>query len=138
MPEKKVLIVDDEPDVVTYLTLLLENDGYTVYSASSAGEGFDLVEIVEPDLVCLDIMMPKQLGLSLYEKMKRKDKLKNIPVLIISGVISEQDFEFRKLVPDNSIPPPQEYMEKPIKRELFLKTVAGLIGGDRVDNKVGN
>jgi hypothetical protein len=59
-------------------------------------------------------------------------------VLIISGVISEQDFEFRKLVPDNSIPPPQEYMEKPIKRELFLKTVAGLIGGDRVDNKVGN
>jgi DNA-binding response OmpR family regulator len=72
MPEKKVLIVDDEPDVVTYLTLLLENDGYTVYSASSAEEGFDLVEIVEPDLVCLDIMMPKQLGLSLYEKTSSK------------------------------------------------------------------
>jgi CheY-like chemotaxis protein len=136
MPDKKVLIVDDEPDVVTYLSLLLENDGYTVYSASSAEEGYDLLEIVEPDLICLDIMMPKQLGLSLYEKMKRKDMFKNIPVLIISGVISEQEFEFRKLVPDKSIPPPQDYMEKPIKRENFLRTVAGLIGGDKVDKKV--
>jgi CheY-like chemotaxis protein len=136
MADNKVLIVDDEPDVVTYLALLLENDGYTVYSAYSAEEGYDLVEIVEPDLICLDIMMPKQLGLTLYERVKRKDKLKNIPVLIISGVISEQDFEFRKLVPDTSIPPPQDYMEKPIIREAFLKTVGKLISGGQVDNKV--
>ena len=138
MAEGKILIVDDEQDVVLYLSTLLENEGYTVYSAGSADEGYDMFGIVEPDLLCLDIMMPQKLGLSMYEKIKKDQKHASVPVLIISGVVSEEDFEFRKLVPDSTIPPPQEYLEKPIDRKEFLETVATLIEKSKSGDKVGN
>jgi two-component system response regulator ResD len=106
---------------------VLENEGYTVFSAENADEGFDMFKITEPDLLCLDIMMPQELGLTLYEKIRKNPSYANTPVIIISGVVSEEDFEFRKLVPDESIPPPQEYIEKPINRAQFVKTVERLI-----------
>ncbi len=137
MADGKILIVDDEKDVVTYLTAVLENDGYSVYSAENADEGYDMFKIIEPDLLCLDIMMPQELGLTMYEKIKKEPEFANTPVIIISGVVSEEDFEFRKLIPDKSIPPPQEYVEKPINRSEFLKIVARLIDQSK-QNKVGN
>jgi two-component system cell cycle response regulator DivK len=127
MPAGKILIVDDEPDVVTYLTALLENAGYQVYSAGNSDEGFEMLKIFEPDIVCLDIMMPQKLGLNMYCDLKRDARFKDLPVLIISGVVSEEDFEFRKLVPDETIPPPTEYIEKPINRKQFLDLVMQLL-----------
>jgi two-component system cell cycle response regulator DivK len=127
MAEGKILIVDDEPDVVTYLTAVLENAGYTAYSAANADDGFEMLKVVEPDLICLDVMMPHKLGLTMYLKMKKEVKFQDLPVLIISGVTSEAEFEFRKLVPDESIPPPEEYIEKPINRKQFLDCITRLI-----------
>lgn len=138
MADGKILIVDDEKDVVTYLATVLENEGYSVYSAENADEGYDMFKIVEPDLLCLDIMMPQELGLTLYQKVKSEPKFANTPVIIISGVVSEEDFEFRKLVPDESIPPPQEYVEKPINRKVFLNIVAKLIDRTEQNDKVEN
>lgn len=138
MADGKILIVDDEKDIVTYLSTVLENEGYTVYSAENADEGYDMFKIIEPDLICLDIMMPQKLGLTLYEKVKRKPESAGTPVIIISGVVSEKDFEFRKLIADESIPPPQKYIEKPINRAQFLKTVAKLIDQSHHKNNIEN
>lgn len=138
MADGKILIVDDEKDVVTYLSAVLENEGYTVYSAENADEGFDMYKIIEPDLLCLDIMMPQELGLTLYQRIKKIPEFASTPVMIISGVVSEKEFEFRKLVPDESIPPPQEYIEKPINRAEFIKTIARLIDQSKQNNKVEN
>jgi len=126
--KKKILIVDDEQDVIQYLTAVLKNNDYMTYSADNASTGLDLLSEISPDLVCLDIMMPKESGISLYAKMKKNKRFSEIPVLIISGVVQEEEYDFQKFVPENSIPPPEQYIEKPIERKLFLNAVDRLIG----------
>jgi CheY-like chemotaxis protein len=120
---KKILIIDDEPDIVVYLTLLLENHGYVVVSASDGKEGLELARQEHPDLVCLDIMMPKKTGVALYEEIKTDPELKRLPCIIISAYESAYTFKgqaFRRLVQNRSIPEPLRFFEKPIDVPVFI------------------
>jgi CheY-like chemotaxis protein len=132
---KTVLIVDDERDVVVYMSTLLQQSGYAVLSAATASEGLELARENSPDLVCLDIMMPGELGISVYNALRRDRKLASIPVLIISGVAQEKEFDFREYVPDRSIPSPEGYMEKPINVDRFLQLVKKLSGSGRPNER---
>jgi len=127
--EKKVLIVDDEPDVLTYLTTILKHNGYTPLSAHTAQLGMEMVERKKPDLILIDIMMPKESGISLYTRLKEDRRFKDIPIVIISGVAQAGEFNFRDFVSDKSIPPPEKYIEKPIRVEEFVRIIDELTGG---------
>jgi CheY-like chemotaxis protein len=127
--DKTILIIDDEPDIVTYLRLLLENHGYEVISASDGQEGLDLAKREKPDLVCLDIMMPRKTGVALYQEIKTDPKLKKTPCIIISAYESAYSFKgraFRRLVQDRSIPEPLRFFEKPIDVPVFLGFIDGV------------
>jgi CheY-like chemotaxis protein len=131
---KKILIVDDEPDIVTYLSLLLENSGYTVVSACDGQRGLEMAKAEAPDLVCLDIMMPKKTGVALYQEIKTDPKLKRLPCVIISAYESAYSFKgqaFRRMVQDKSIPEPLRFFEKPIDAESFLGFINGFLGSTR-------
>ena len=120
---KLILIIDDEPDIVTYLRLLLENHGYAVITASDGQEGFDRARSEHPDLICLDIMMPRKTGVALYQEIKTDPGLESIPCIIISAYESAYTFKgqaFRRLVQDRSIPEPLKFFEKPIDVPVFL------------------
>ena len=132
--ERKVLIIDDEPDVVKYLTEILKDNDYTTYSADVVELGMEILEKIKPDLVCLDIMMPKESGISMYVKIRKDERFKHIPVLIISGVVQENEFDFRSYVPDKSIPPPDYFFEKPISIARFMKIVDKFISPDLSTN----
>jgi CheY-like chemotaxis protein len=124
----KILIVDDEPDIIIYLRLLLENNGYEVVSASDGQEGLDLARSENPDLVCLDIMMPKKTGVALYQEIKTDPKLKKLPCVIISAYESAYSFKgqaFRRMVQDKAIPEPLRFFEKPIDVSKFLGFIDG-------------
>ena len=125
---RKVLIVDDEPDIVVYLRLLLENNGYEVVSASDGQEGLELARNENPDLVCLDIMMPKKTGVALYQEIKTDPELKKLPCVIISAYESAYSFKgqaFRRMVQDKSIPEPLKFFEKPIDVGKFIGFIDG-------------
>jgi CheY-like chemotaxis protein len=129
---KKVLIIDDEPDIVTYLTLLLENHGYEVVSASDGQRGLEMAKKEDPDLVCLDIMMPKKSGVALYQQIKTDPALNRLPCIIISAYESAYSFKgeaFRRLVPDKSIPEPERFFEKPLDISVFLDFIDGFFEG---------
>ena len=126
--KKKILVVDDEPDVIRYITIVLVDYGYDTTSVSSAQEALQRLKEYRPDLICLDIMMPKQSGIWLYLELKSDEKMKDIPVIIVSGIKDEREFDFRELVPDSEIPPPQAFIEKPINIKQFLEKIAQLIG----------
>jgi len=123
----KILIVDDEPDVAIYLATILRANGYQATIANSVEEGLRLLEESIPDIICLDIMMPKQSGVSMYKQLKQNEETANIPVMVISGVETEGQFDFRSYMPDETLPPPECFMEKPIKIEEFVATIERLL-----------
>lgn len=133
---KKIMIVEDEPDVMDYLQTVLSTHGFETVTCMSASESFDLAEKERPDLVCLDIMMPEETGISFYTRLKQNEELKDIPVIIVSGAVQRGEFDFRSYVPDSSIPEPDCYLEKPIVIDEFIETINDLIGsGNRTVKK---
>lgn len=128
MPLKKILIVDDEPDVVAYLSAVLKANGYKPYSAADIKTAMQIVKKIRPDLVCLDIVMPKETGISFYIKLQQEVEYKNIPVMIISGIIEADKFNFRSYVKDETIPAPGCFMEKPVDIKNFIWNIEQMTG----------
>ncbi len=128
MPSKKILVIDDEPDVVVYLTTVLEANGYKSYSAVDIKTATQILKKIRPDLICLDIVMPKETGISFYIKLQQEKKLKDIPVMIISGIVESDKFNFRTYVKDESVLSPACYMEKPIDIKNFIWNIEQLTG----------
>ena len=131
----KVLVIDDEPDVVKYLESVLTDNGYEVKSSIEGDAGFDIAREWSPHLICLDIMMPRQSGLAIYRKIKDDGLTKSIPVIILTGIEKGDKFDFHTWVGDDSLEAPEMFMEKPIKVTNFLETVAELIVGGKVNSK---
>lgn len=123
--QKTILVVDDEPDVVTYLTTLLEDNGYATVAAADGVEALDQVEAQRPDLISLDITMPEKSGVRFYREMRENDATKGIPIIIVTGVAPE--FE-RFISTRKQVPPPDGYMSKPIDRDEMIRMVKDLIG----------
>ncbi|MFH1372201.1 MAG: response regulator [bacterium] len=123
----KVLIVDDEPDVATYLSMILRTNGYVTAVADSVESSLEVLQDFHPDLICLDIMMPGKLGVSLYTHLKQDITLKRIPVIVVSGALQDDQSDFHSYLSDESIPVPDYIMEKPVNVEEFTAAVKQLI-----------
>jgi two-component system, OmpR family, phosphate regulon response regulator PhoB len=133
----KVLIVDDEPDVAAYLAAALRANGHSPTVAHSAQTGLEQLRRSRPDLICLDIVMPRESGMSMYVRLKKNDDYRSIPIVIVSGVGQDGQLDFRNYVADESVPPPERYLEKPIKVDEFIATVEQLVASatERQGNK---
>ena len=126
MRKKKILIIDDEPDVNMYLEAVLESSGYETYSINDVSNAMERVKEIKPKLICLDIMMPRETGISFYSRLRKDEKYCKTPVIIISGVVESEKFNIHSFISDKSISPPEYYMEKPINVEKFLNAVKQL------------
>ena len=128
----RVLVVDDEDSILVYLTLVLQDHGHEALAARDADVALEKARETPPDLITLDIMMPRRSGIALYCDLKRDSKLAGIPVVFISGFSQLCDIgtehSFRRLVPDRSVPRPEACLEKPIDVKEFLGLVDRLSG----------
>ncbi|MFH1742496.1 MAG: response regulator [bacterium] len=128
--KKLILVVDDEPDAVTYLTTLFQDHGYATQSAKDGNEGMAKIQQKKPDLVTLDISMPEKSGIKLYREIKENPKLADIPVLVITGVTgyggSPDDFE-KFLSSRKHVPPPEGFIGKPFDRDQLLENIKQLL-----------
>ena len=115
---RKILVVDDEADVVEYLKTLLEDNGYDVSTASNGNEALDRIKSDRPDLVLLDLQMPGETGTGFYRKMHNSDELKDIPVIVASGLAG------RNVAVSRSVP----VLDKPLDAGQVLAEVEKLIG----------
>jgi len=122
--KKRILIVDDEPDVVTYLRSYLEDNGFEVISAGDGEKGFDKVRTEHPDLISLDITMPKESGVRMYRNLVETAETRDIPVIIVTGI--SKDFK-QFIYGRKHLKPPAAYFDKPINREDFLSKVRSLL-----------
>ena len=133
MPQmkKKVLIVDDESHVVSYLEALLQDNGYETVSAVDGVDGLAKAKEAKPDLVALDISMPKKSGVRMYRDMREDAELKSIPVVIVTavtGYAGDPEVFHKFLDTQKQVPPPNAFVAKPIDQQAFLKTVQEVLG----------
>jgi len=124
--KKKILVVDDEQDILTYLTTLLQDNGYDTISAEDGISGFDLAGSEKPDLITLDITMPEQSGVRTYRQYKEDPELKDTPVIIITAIGDNMKSFLKKL---KGFTEPDGFMTKPIDEGALLKMVSDLIAG---------
>lgn len=127
---KKILILEDEPDVVTYLTALFEDHGYATESARNGQEGMEKAKAAPPDLITLDMSMPEKSGVRFYREIKDDPVLSKIPVVVVTGVTgfggNPDDFR-RFLETRRQVPPPDAFIAKPIDQDELLKAIRNLL-----------
>jgi CheY-like chemotaxis protein len=129
--KKRILIVDDELDVRIYVGTLFETSGYEPIAAKNGREGLQKAKEQSPDLIILDVMMPKAGGVTMYRELKADQKLKDIPVIMLTGVGKKSFSHYLKMLKikiKDRIPQPNAYMEKPLDHEKMLELVRELIG----------
>lgn len=83
---KKIMVVDDDPDIVEYLTSIFQGAGYVTCSAEGGDGALELMEREKPDLLTLDLEMPEEWGPRFYRKFSQKPEFKDLPVVVISGL----------------------------------------------------
>ena len=123
--KKKVLVVEDEVDVRTYISTLFQDQGYGILTAENGKEGFELAKKEKPDLITLDIAMPSQSGMRTFRMFKDSEELKSIPVIIITGMGEDVSSFINRLKGFSS--KPEGFMGKPIDEEKLIKMVSDLI-----------
>jgi CheY-like chemotaxis protein len=128
--KKKILFVDDELDMRIFLSTVLKTEGYEAVAARNAIEGIQKARDLGPDLVIMDVMMPQAGGVTLFQELKKDERLKHLPVIMLTGV-SEKAFSHHlhmlNVRMDESLPPPEAYMEKPLNPELLVATIERLL-----------
>jgi CheY-like chemotaxis protein len=119
---KTILIVDDEPDVVRYLSAVLEDEGYEVLTAGSGQDGLQLARDRHPDLITLDVTMPGMSGIEVFTALRRDPTLEQIPVIIVTGVA-----KFRRLTEYRGVRAPDAFIPKPIDLPALLSSLSSLL-----------
>ncbi len=120
---KKILMVDDDVDLVEAVTTLLESKGYEVISAHNGDDGLKLAREENPNLMLLDVMMTrKDEGFETSRLIVEDPQLKQIPIIMVTGITKEMNLPF-KFEPDDTWLPVKAVLEKPVKPEVLLKTI---------------
>ena len=114
---KKILIADDEQDIVESLKFVLETNDYICYCAYNGEDALRLAKEIMPDLIILDIMMPKINGYKISRLLKFDKKYKDIPVLMVTARSQEED----KLIGEET--GADEYITKPFEIDELVKKV---------------
>lgn len=115
---KKILIVDDEPDTLTFIGTILEDNGATIFKADNGDKALELAKAEKPDLVTLDLAMPGKGGDEVFEIMRKDEVMKDLAICIITGRP-----ELRKLIYERDVPPPEGFLNKPIDEDNLMLNV---------------
>ena len=118
----KILVVDDEPDILTFLSVVLEDQGATVIQAANGEQALSLAIQEKPDLITLDLSMPGKNGGMVFEEIRNNPKIASTKVCIITGKP-----ELRRLIYERPVPPPDGYLDKPVNEEGLLTNIRKIL-----------
>ena len=127
MPPHKVLVVDDDPDIIDYFSSFLEDNGYNVGSAQSAAAALSAVDEYKPDVILIDVLMPGKSGLDLLVTLRRDPNWTNVPLVVVTGndQILQDDCQ-SYLGSHQDVRGPDGVLSKPIDRNTLLAVLKKL------------
>jgi CheY-like chemotaxis protein len=125
---KKILAIDDELDTLTFYSEVLEDENYFPITARNGEEGLQKAREHQPDLIILDIMMPEKGGMKTYKELKNDPDLKDIPVIVITGISKMVDY--KKLMNRSSTGsiPPAGHLVKPHSSDDLIQAIREVLG----------
>ena len=113
MKNQNLLIIDDDPDVLESLRVILGDQGYNVNTASNKDDGLKLCSSQKPDLIILDIMMESDLeGYDMLNDFRKDDSMANVPIIMYSGMAQQLGVNFRSAVEDEKMFPGVSFVDK--------------------------
>lgn len=122
----KILIVDDDIDLVEVLRIVLESHGYDVIDAQDGDRGYLLIEREKPDLIILDVMMrTEDEGFYIAEKIRSQPDIANIPIIMLTAVCQQTGYQYKK---NNDVLPVDEFIEKPVMPNTLIGLIEKYIG----------
>lgn len=127
---KKILSVDDDPDITVFVKTVLEENGYEPLNAKNGESGLAMARAEKPSLILLDVLMPKQSGIRMYRELKSDPELKDIPVIILSGIAKRTFLRSQEALTefgDKPVPEPAAYIEKPVDPKELAETIARFV-----------
>ncbi len=129
MPGRRIFIVDDDPDIVVYLTSLLEDHGYDVRAAPDAGTALAALETDRPDALLVDVLLPGRSGLDLLVSIRHDPRLRGVALVVITGMdeILQHDCQ-SYLASHQGVAGPDAVLGKPVEPRTLLAILAHLLG----------
>ena len=125
---KKVLIVDDEADVRQFVKVVLEEDGYEFLEAEDGEAAVKIAGAQKPDVIVMDVQMPKKDGFQAFYDLRNNEATKSIPVIMLTAVAERTGIKFdAKDMGDYLGSEPEAYVDKPIDPEKLHEMVAKII-----------
>lgn len=125
----KILIIDDDPDIVEAMKVVLESKNYEVTIAKSGEEGLKKTREGKPDLIILDVMMESMdKGFDVARNLKNDQSYKNIPILMLTAIKEKTGLGFEKEAGDPDWLPVDDYCDKPLNPEELISKVEVLLG----------
>lgn len=123
--KKRILVVDDEQDVRDYLTAILEDAGFDVTTAPDGAEALEKVREQPPDLISLDLVMPRKSGIKFLHELRRNREWSRIPFLIVTGHARDDlgRSDLADIMAGKVMSGPGSYLEKPIQPANFIEAV---------------
>jgi len=127
--EKRILVVDDEPDVRNFLTACIQDAGFIVDSAVDGQDALEKIEKEIPDLMTLDMVMPRKSGIDLIRTLRKNEKWSKLPVIVITAH-ARNEFASEDIKSFNAFTSglkPRRTIEKPVTPEVLLNTICGIL-----------
>ena len=119
--EYKILVVDDSTTNVVLLEAILDEKGYQIETALNAKEAYAIIERESPDLILLDLLMPKISGFDFLEEIRKNEKTKNTPVIVVSALTDEENVD--KILKMGAI----DFVKKPIDLQYLVDKVEAVL-----------
>jgi two-component system KDP operon response regulator KdpE len=134
LKDRLVLVVDDDPEVIDYISAILEDHQMKTMSANNGKEAMKRVQETRPDIILLDLMMSKQSGLGFFNELKKNEEYKDIPVIVVSGASKVTGVDMKSFIYDKEISErkqkvmgidakPEAYVEKPVDPEKLIAEI---------------
>ena len=124
---RHVLVIDDEPDISSYIASILEGSQYSVETANSAMEGERIIRDRRPDLILLDLMMPGRTGIQFFVRLKGNEETKDIPLIMVTGIKDKLNIDWQEIVSKLKARVPDGFVEKPIEPVHLMNVVEDVL-----------
>ena len=136
MSKRTAVVIDDEVDLTTYISTILEEHDFEVRTANDAASGESLILESPPDIILIDLMMPGRSGVQLFARLRGNDLTRRIPLVMVTGIKEQMGIDWGDIVGQMKVRKPDGFIEKPVEPDKLMGVVDRVLTGQLESDEV--